>query len=99
MQDYNGQKYVNGAIAFYGGGKNYSYVDTLEVSGEFHSLANYTVPVTYFIAQGNARLIYYTAGQEDFRFMLYNSASSFNVQKQFNDFASGQALNWLYRTV
>lgn len=99
MQDYNGQKYVNGAIAFYGGGKNYSYVDTSEVSGEFHSLANYTVPVTYFIAQGNARLIYYTAGQEDFRFMLYNSASSFNVQKQFNDFASGQALNWLYRTV
>lgn len=99
LQSYDGEKYVNGAIAFYGGGKNYSYVDISEVSDEFHSLAKYQIPVSFLIEEGRERFIKYTAGVEPFRFLLYNSNSTLDVQKQINDFSSGQALNWLYRKI
>lgn len=91
------KKYVNGAIAFYGGGKNYSIVDTSAVNDDFESLHSYSVPVENFISQGNAVLINYTAGAEPFRFCLYDNSSTLGIAKQETDLSDGSAYNWLMR--
>lgn len=99
------QKYVNGAIAFYGGGKNYSAVDVSgtnssdldENNRKFEPLKSYTVPVSCFIKDGRTVLINYTAGAEPFRFYLYDATSELSVAKQQNDFNDGTAFSWLMR--
>lgn len=78
--------YINGAIAYYGGGKNYSYVDTANLVEKFpfgENLAgkfqDYSVPVSLF---GMAEPIYCSAGRENFRFKVYNNTSTFKYQHQ-----------------
>lgn len=98
------QRYVNGAIAIYGGGKNYSYVDCLGVNKTdidsknkaFEPLKDYSVPVSCFIKDRTV-LIYYTAGAEDFRFHLYDATSELDVAKQLSDIADGSAYSWLMK--
>lgn len=92
---YGGEKYVNGAIAFYGGGKNYSYVDGAGVSSSFNPLTEFNIPLSYFGSRVN--LIYYSAGAEPFRFLLYASTGSLTLSQQRADIADNNAYNWLYR--
>lgn len=92
---YQGNDYINGAIVFYGGGKNYSWVDTCEVNSNFNSLDSFSVPLSYFGTRVN--LIYFAAGKENFRFMTYNSEGSINYASQQKDLADGSAYIWLMR--
>lgn len=99
------QKYVNGAIAFYGGGKNYCSVDVSQTNEtdkdennlKFEPLKSFSVPVSCFIQNGRTVLINYTAGAEPFRFCLYDDTSKLGVAKQQNDFNDGSAFSWLMR--
>lgn len=93
---YEGKDYVNAAIVFYGGGKNYSWIDTSEVNVSFNELDSFEVPVGYFSERPD--LIYYSAGKENFRFMVYNNKSNLNYQKQQEELNDGTAYSWLIRS-
>lgn len=88
-----GKTYVNGAIAFYGGGKNYSQVDLSGVSEKFASLASYSVGMDVF----ESRQVVLAAGQNDFRFMLYDSTHGITVTKQQNDLHDPLSYTWMAR--
>lgn len=92
---YEGNDYINGAVVFYGGGKNYSWLDTSEVNSDFNTLDSFEVPLSYFGSR--VSLIYYAAGKEDFRFMTYNNESNLNYQNQQNDLTDGSAYSWIIR--
>lgn len=93
---YQGNDYINGAIVFYGGGKNYSWVDTSETNSNFNSLNSFEVPLSYFGDRVN--LIYFAAGKENFRFMTYSSESNITYVTQKNDLADGSAYSWIIRS-
>ncbi len=87
-----GAEYVNGAIAFYGGGKNYSYVDQSDVDSEsFTRLSSYNIPLS-LLGGGILKL---AAGQEDFRFNLYDNQSAFTVSKQLAELQDNTAFSWV----
>lgn len=90
---YDGTTYVNGAIAFYGGGRNYSFVDYSETSEAFKSLAAYSVPMYAFKSQP----VIYCAGENPFRFALYDANKGISVEKQFDDKSDGSAYSWVRR--
>lgn len=92
---YQGNNYVNGAIVFYGGGKNYSWVDVSEVNSNFNCLYTSQIPLDYFSDRVN--LIYFAAGKESFRFMTYVSDSNLNYETQRNALADGSAYSWIVR--
>ncbi len=90
----SGSDWVNGAIAFYGGGKNYSYVDESGKGANYTSLANYSIPLE--LIDGGMGLIRLAAGQENFRFNLYDNGSSFTVERQLRELADNTAYTWVY---
>lgn len=92
---YEGNNYINGAIIFYGGGKNYSWVETSETNSNFNSLDTFEVPLSYFGDRGD--LIYYAAGKENFKFMTYSSEGNLTYTTQKNDLADGSAYSWIIR--
>lgn len=92
---YQGNDYINGAIVFYGGGKNYSFVDTSEANSNFNPLSSFEVPLSYFGTRVN--LIYIAAGKENFRFMTYNSDGNITYESQQKDLKDGSAYTWLIR--
>lgn len=94
LASYEGEPYVNGAIAYFGGGKNYSCVDTSDVSSSFTELVPYIISVDCF-SPSNPRFIYYTAGLMDFRFLLYDASSNLSVAKQYNDISDNSAYDIL----
>lgn len=94
LASYEGEPYVNGAIAYFGGGKNYSCVDTSDVSSSFTELVPYIISVDCF-SPSNPRFIYYTAGLMDFRFLLYDASSNLSVTKQYNDISDNSAYDIL----
>ena len=72
--------------AAYGGGKNYSYVDTSALIEKFPfgenlsgTFRDYNVRVSLF---GSTEPIYCSAGREDFRFKVYCNSSTFKYQHQ-----------------
>lgn len=90
----DGANYINGSTAFYGGGKNYSYIDASEVNSDFVPLSEYRVSMNYF-----PRTEFITAaGKEPFRFYMYNSQSTLNRYEQEQLIKNNQAYSWLYRT-
>ena len=94
LASYEGETYVNGAIAYFGGGKNYSCVAMENVSADFTKLVPYNVSVDFF-SPANPRFIYYTAGREDFRFLLYDATSNLSVDRQYNDLSDNSAYDIL----
>ena len=92
---YEGKDYINGAVVFYGGGKNYSWVDTSGVDESFNPLDSFGVPVSYF--GDKVDLIYYAAGKEDFRFMTYNSLGNLTYETQRDEISDGSAYSWVIR--
>lgn len=93
LTEKNDQLYINGATAFYGGGKNYSYIDVSGVNGNFVSLDSYTVPMSYLPHPTFTS----AAGEEPFRFYLYNSNSSLGIREQDQQLSDNTAYSWLYR--
>ncbi len=96
------KSYVNGAIAFYGGGKNYSYVDTTGTSEAFNQLASYTVGIDTL----ESKVVTYAAGVEPFRFMMYNKRTGndsstvgvgISYKEQVNAMADNTAYSWVRR--
>ncbi len=89
--------YVNGAIALYGGGKNYSIVDTSEVNENFERLHTYSVPVENFNTDKPV-LINYTAGAEPFVFYLYDDSSKkLSIVEQEKAISDGSWYDWIVR--
>ena len=102
LTDYNGVKWVNGAIAFYGGGKNYSIVDDSGLNGisSVTSLKRYQVGVEHFVDESRTRFVYYTAGPNPFRFMMYPASTGLDKltpELQANHFAANTAYSYLHR--
>lgn len=96
-----GSSWINAPIAIYGGGKNYSIVDYSGVSEDFSEMFELKIDVKYFIPDFNARFIYYSAGIEPFRFMVYEAHSTkegyLSLERQEKDKANQDAYNWLSR--
>ena len=91
---YNNEKYVHGGIALYGGGKNYSIVTKNDYTGV--NFESHTINFDVLEDSRKQRILEMAAGKQPFRFMLYNN-ETFSVQKQIDDFASGEAFEFIYR--
>ncbi len=91
---YNGKAYANGAIAYFGGGKNYSVVDVSGANENFTPLTSFTVPIE-LISGDRVQFLYYTAGKQPFRFLLYDSNSPLSVEKQIQDINENTAYSWI----
>ena len=96
----NGNPYVHGGIAMYGGGRNYSCIVTDKLVNE--SMQEYRVNIAdlaknpkpdgsdnLFVQQGLN--LPAAAGSEDFNFYMYDASSNFNYQQQQTELSSGQA--------
>lgn len=78
----DGQKYVHGGIAFYGGGYNYSMVDFSEYT--FEQMKQYTINLSVLNRPDNdqslqqqGQMLPYAAGGEDFRFIMFDATSAY----------------------
>lgn len=95
-----GDNFVNGAVAMYGGGKNYSVINFDGVGEEFSELYALSIDVKYF-APSHPQLIYYSAGIEPFRFMIYQATSNdenyITYDRQQKDLSDNNAYIWVYR--
>ncbi len=100
LSDVDGKKYVHGGIAMYGGGSNYSCIDTTNFSSE--SLTGYMVNIRdlaknpaedgsddLFVQQGES--LPAAAGEKDFAFYMYDADSNFSYQQQQAEINSGSA--------
>lgn len=90
---YQGTQYVNGAVAFYGGGKNYSYIDYSEASDVFKTrgYGSYTVGMNQF----NSQQVIYCAGKEPFKFALYDKEHGITVEEQLAAKRDSTAYYWV----
>lgn len=93
LVEYESEIHINGATAFYGGGKNYSYIDISDTNDNFVMLDEYTVPMSYLPHPAFTT----AAGEEPFRFFLYNSKSSLGIMEQVQQLTDNTAYDWVYR--
>lgn len=97
LTDYNGENYVHGGIAFYGGGYNYSYLDTSECLSE--GLSRYNINLSALAKNEETTSTLYlqgtmlplAAGAADFRFYIYDAASDSDANWQQSLIGSGRA--------
>lgn len=97
----DGKNYAHGGITFYGGGKNYSLIDMSEYKGT--ALKTFFINIKELAINEKAGSILYNqgtllpkaAGEDSFRFYLFDSESPFNLAKQIADKANGAAYNWM----
>ena len=78
LYKYDGKDYVHAGIAFFGGGKNYSVVETNITSGFNHTLS--TLQVT--LKEVDQAFLENAAGTQPFYFMVYGANSTFNYLTQ-----------------
>lgn len=82
----DGQNYVHGGIALYGGGKNYSIIDTSNYT--FHDMSQYNVNISILaessdpVLNDQGTLLPLAAGEYDFRFFMFDANSTFKYQDQ-----------------
>lgn len=91
---YNAKPYANGAIAYFGGGKNYSMVDLSGVGANFNQLSKFSIPIE-LLSGNRVQFLYYTAGKYPFRFQLYDTNSKLSVEKQIQDINENTAFSWI----
>ncbi len=89
---YNNEQYVHGGIALYGGGKNYSIVNKTDYTGA--TLDQHLIDFSILNDTRKQNILEMASGKQPFRFMLYSN-ENFSVQKQINDFASGEAYEYM----
>lgn len=96
--EYNGEKYVHGGIACYGGGYNYAAVCTKNFTGE--NFRDYRINLSILADKETDKLsnLYLqgtllpaAAGLEDFRFFIYGDGSESSYLKQLEQLADGSA--------
>ncbi len=93
----DGNKYVHGGIALYGGGYNYSCIDTSKLTSE--RMREYQVALNVLskgeesgsILWNQGETLPSAAGPNPFSFFMYDSRSTFNYQKQQEVLASTDA--------
>ena len=95
ITEVDGEKYAHGGIVMYGGGKNYSLVNSNITSAE---LGNYVVSLDS-LNSALTSVMKYASGKEDFRLLMYGKNSNFNYYKQVADIQSGEAYNNLGKYV
>jgi len=84
----NGKSFVHGGIAFYGGGRNYSIVDTSEYT--FEQMNEYAVNLSILQNASDSNLqqqgtyLPYAAGLFDFRFVMFDGTSRFDYDSAQN---------------
>lgn len=82
----NGKSYAHGGIAFYGGGKNYSVLDTSKYT--FEKMNQYIVNLSILTKSPDddikrqGGLLPFAAGIEDFRFVMFDATSNFSYNTQ-----------------
>lgn len=82
----NNVSYVHGGIAFYGGGKNYSILDTSRYT--FEKMNEYVVNLDILKQSNDAtirqqgNMLPLAAGYESFRFVMFGSTSNFDYNAQ-----------------
>lgn len=97
ISDEDGETYVHGGIAMYGGGLNYSFVDFGSMTSEIPSSYRINLSVlaageadnTALYMQGT--MLPKAAGTSDFRFYMYNNNSHTDYQRQLAAINSGEA--------
>lgn len=88
ISNVNGEQYVHGGVVFYGGGYNYSYVDTSELTSEFAKGLCVNLSV---LSEGlkedlnnplymQGTMLPLAAGYCDFKFYMYDSSSKNNYE-------------------
>lgn len=76
--------YVHGGIAFYGGGKNYSILDTSKYT--FEGMNQYNVNISILsncedsTLKRQGELLPFAAGSKDFRFVMFDGTSEYKPQ-------------------
>lgn len=86
IDDINGEDYVHGGIAFYGGGRNYSMLDTSQYT--FAQMNEYNVNISILaqcsdsILKQQGQLLPLAAGTHDFRFVMFDATSDFRYPQQ-----------------
>ncbi len=91
----DGKKFVHGGIAYYGGGRNYSCLDTEKLDSSLNDLSHVNVNIG-MLANGNTpemqrqgELLPRAAGTHDFNFYMYGKDSANNYAKQKSDEQKG----------
>lgn len=91
----NKNEYVHGGIAFYGGGKNYSVLDTSQYT--FEKMNSYNVNLSILanssdkVVMSQGLFLPLAAGTGDFRFVLFDATSEFDFNAQNKIGAYGTA--------
>ena len=88
-----GEKCVHAGVCFYGGGENYSYVDTSKSSLPAQ-MSNYRMGLNVLEGEKESEeltILQMAAGKAQFSFYMYNSNSDFNYEKQQTELNSGKA--------
>ncbi|MDE6060928.1 MAG: hypothetical protein K2G31_05625, partial [Clostridia bacterium] len=98
VQEFGGEEYANliakngntsyahGGIAFYGGGKNYSILDTSEYT--FEKMNEYVVNLSILTKSSDndlkqqGTLLPFAAGIESFRFVMFDATSEYSYDSQ-----------------
>lgn len=86
----NGEKYAHGGIVMYGGGKNYSIVNSNTTGAD--EFGNYSINLES-LNSALVSMLKYASGKEDFRALMYGKNNNFNYYKQVADLQSGEAYN------
>ncbi|MDD3831104.1 MAG: hypothetical protein PHW00_00330 [Clostridia bacterium] len=102
LDNVNSVQYVNGAIAFFGGGRNYNLIDN-QCTNDTYKLDT-TVPSVCIglgdveieggIGELTSRLVS-CAGNQDFRFYMFDCLDDFDKNKQDQDIANNLTTAWL----
>lgn len=89
----DGKNYVHGGIAFYGGGRNYSILDTSQYTFEKMNQFNVNISILKdadnteeneaIIKQGE--MLPFAAGTQDFRFVMFDATSNYDYNAQQNE--------------
>ena len=89
-----GEKCVHAGVCFYGGGENYSYLDTTQAPLPAQ-MSNYRMNLSILEGEDGAsmafRILKNAAGNANFSFYMYNSNSEFDYEKQQTELNSGKA--------
>ena len=85
----DGVTYAHGGIAFYGGGKNYHIIDMSEYTG--YTFTTHDVQMSQMGDSVFVKCIPLMAGNEPFRFVMYDSTSELNYTVQQALYDNGEA--------
>lgn len=98
----DGETYVHGGIACYGGGYNYANLDFSKYEGE--AFKDYKINLTILADDSlditdpinmQGKMLPLAAGYQDFRFMIYDNSANFNYAGQQKLMNEGNLFNWI----